>query len=138
MSTMAFLAASHGPSGFSFASITTAPGWKTLRSSAARDASVAIRNAIAAVAAADNWRNALREAFESTSLLFIRPSSQVRKFSVEKSDSACKCNRIGFRPAHHYSTESGDDLSASRIRRLSDPLRDFGLPWKFNLTAKIG
>src|SRR5712664_3944582 len=106
---MAFRAASHGPRGFSFASITTAPGWYTLRSSAARDASVAMRNAIAAVAAADNWRNVLREPFESVSLFFIRPSSDVRVFSMERST----------RSAPHYSTESGDDLSSSRGRRRS-------------------
>jgi len=63
MSAMAFLAASQGPSGFSFASMTTAPAGTGLRSAAARDGSVAMRKATAAVAAADNWRNDLREAF---------------------------------------------------------------------------
>jgi hypothetical protein len=44
-----------------------------------------MRNAIAAVAAADNWRNVLREPFESISSLFIRSSSNVRVFSMERS-----------------------------------------------------
>src|SRR5260370_18957185 len=74
MSTMAFRVASHGPRGFSFASITTAPGWYTARSSAARDASVVMRNAIAAVAAADNWRNARRDPLRSVLLPFIGSS----------------------------------------------------------------
>src|SRR5258708_20340879 len=83
MSTMAFRAASHGPRGFSFASITTAPGWYTVRSSAARDASVAMRNAMAAVAAADNWRNVRRDPLRSVLLPFIG-SSWRDEFAVGK------------------------------------------------------
>src|SRR5881398_2823817 len=97
---MALRAASQGPSGFSFASITTAPGRKTLRSSAARDASVVMRNAAAAVAAADNWRNVLREPLERISLVFIRPSSTRKSFPVILLLSAATRAAGLFHPAY--------------------------------------
>src|SRR5438309_12026041 len=83
-----------------------------------------MRNAIAAVAAADNWRNALREPLERISLVFIRPSSNSQIFSRQSCRRSVAARRAGYftRPTPHYSTESRDDLRAScKTERVDEP-----------------
>jgi hypothetical protein len=72
---------------------------------------------MAAVAVADNWRNVLREPLERISLVFIVPSSNVAKVFAEKIPVPYSGRKMKpgwfLRPAPHYSTESGEDLSGS-------------------------
>src|SRR5438876_11468498 len=70
-----------------------------------------MRNAAAAVATADNWRNALREPLERISLAFVRPSSNAQIVSANL--PALRRNKSGRRLTPHYSTESKEDLRAS-------------------------
>src|SRR5437879_3235130 len=73
-----------------------------------------MRNAAAAVAAADNWRNVLREPLERISLVFIRPSSTRKSFPVILLLSAAtRAAGLFTRHTPHYSTESMEDLRAS-------------------------
>jgi hypothetical protein len=101
-----------------------------------------MRNAIAAVAAADNWRNALREPFESISVLFIPPSSNVRIFSMNKvllPYFGRKNAGIGP-PSLGLTITSNQGMILAPV--VSDPdwhmPPDFGLPGKSNLMMKIG
>src|SRR5207249_7716172 len=59
-----------------------------------------MRNAAAAVAAADNWRNVLREPLERISLVFTRPSSTRQSFPVILLLSAATRAAGLFHPAY--------------------------------------
>src|SRR6266700_2415184 len=99
MSLSAFLARSQGPSGFSFALMTTEPGGKCCISrstaAAASIGSFTIRKAEAAAAATENFKNALRESLRSVWVELMRTSS-----------GALGVLAVGS----HYSTEFGRSI----------------------------
>src|SRR5215470_6692692 len=77
MSLIALHATLHGPSGFSFASITTAPGWSTFsfRCARASAGSVRMRKATVAEATADICRKVRREPRVHPPFVLMRSSS---------------------------------------------------------------
>src|SRR5439155_24849121 len=64
-----------------------------------------MRNAAAAVAAADNWRNVLREPLDRISLVFIRPSSNTQivsgNLAALRRNKSGRIISPGLRPLWH-------------------------------------